>query len=168
MTDDTKMGRASFTRGDWELLADAALAAGAAVALSEPGGGTREADAVVRVWREAPDLYSDSDLILALVRTSGPETRTGSTRPPPSGPPTFDDVVDEAHHLCRQAIELLSTRGTPEDVEDYQHFVLFLARRVAGASTEGGFFGLGGEPISSAERAVLHGIADALGYHRHT
>jgi hypothetical protein len=160
------MGSKSFTRDEWELLADAALAASASIALSEPGGGRREADAVLRGWREAPDLYADSDLILALVRAFGPDTRTGPTRPPPSGQPTFDDVVDEALRLCRQAIELLSTRGTPEDVEDYQHFVLFLARRVAGASTEGGILGLGGEPISSAERAVLHGIADALGYKR--
>ena len=68
--------------------------------------------------------------------------------------------------MCRQAIELLTNRGTPEDVEDYQHFVLFLARRVAGASTEGGIFGLGGEPISRAERSVLHQIADAVGYKR--
>ena len=166
MTDDTRMGSKSFTRGDWELLADAALAASAAVALSEPGGGSREADAVLRGWSEAPDLYSDSDLIQALVRAFSPETRSGSARPPTSGQPTFDDVIGDAVNLCRQAIELLTTRGTPEDVEDYQHFVLFLARRVAGASTEGGIFGLGGEPISRAERSVLHQIADAVGYKR--
>jgi hypothetical protein len=166
MMDDTSKGITSFARGEWELLADAALAASAAIALSEPGGGRREADAVLRGWHEAPDLYSDSDLIQALVRAFDPATRTGSTRPPPSGQPTFDDVVDEAVNLCRQAIELLSTRGTPEDVEDYQHFVLFVARRVADASTEGGFLGLGGEPVSRTERAVLHQIADALGYKR--
>ena len=158
----------SFTRGDWELLADAALAASAAVALSEPGGASREADAVLRSWQEAPDLYADSNLIRTLVRSFGPETRTDSTRLRPSDQPTPDDVINEALGLCRQAFGMLEVRGTPEDIEDYQHFVLFLARRVAGASTEGGVFGLGGEPISGAERNVLHQIADAVGYHRPT
>jgi hypothetical protein len=160
MTDHT-----SFTRGEWELLADAPLAACAAIALSEPGGGAREADAVLRGWREAADLFPDSDLIQALVRALDPETRTGPARPP-AGEPTFDNVVDEALDLCRQAIALLVDRAAPEEVEDYQRFVLHLARRVAGAAAESGVFGLGGEPVSRVERAVLREIADALGYQR--
>jgi hypothetical protein len=156
----------SYTSAEWNMLGDAALAACAAIALSEPGGGSREADAVTRGWREVAEMMADSPLIQTLVRKIDPMKGGQPTPARSSGQPTFDDVVDEALHLCRQAVDLLAERGTPEDLEDYQYFVLFLARRVAGASTEGGIFGLGGEPISRGERAVLHGIGDALGYKR--
>ena len=155
-----------FTRAEWDLLGDAPLAACAAIAFSEPGGGPREADAVLRGWREAADLFPDSELILVLLRTLDPETRERPASPQSSAEPTFDAVVDEALDLCRQAVELLARRVAAEEVEDYQRFVLHLARRVAGAAAEGGVFGLGGEPVSRSERAVLREIADALGYQR--
>jgi hypothetical protein len=156
----------SFTRGEWDLLGDAPLAACAAIALSEPGGGEREADAVLRGWREAADLFPDSELIQALVRELDPGTREATAPPESPGEPTFDAIVDEALDLCRRAVDLLAGRAAPEEIEDYQRFVLHLARRVAGAAAEGGVFGLGGEPVSRAERAVLREIADALGYRR--
>jgi hypothetical protein len=155
----------SFTNAEWDLLGDAPLAACAAIAYSEPGGGPREADAVLRGWREAAGLFPDSALIQALLRMVDPETLERPGRRT-SAEPTFDAVVDEALDLCRQAVQMLSPRVAPEDVEDYQRFVLHLARRVAGAAAEGGVFGLGGEPVSRAERAVLREIADALGYQR--
>jgi hypothetical protein len=156
----------SFTRAEWDLLGDAPLAACAAIALAEPGGGPREADAVLRGWREAADLFPDSELIQALLRAFDPETREQPAHRRSSDEPTFDNVVDEALDLCRQALELLAGRAAPEEVEDYQRFVLHLARRVAGAAAEGGVFGLGGEPVSRSERAVLREIADALDYQR--
>ena len=161
MLDDT-----SFTSAEWNLLGDAPLAACVAIAFSEPGGGPREADAVLRGWREAADLFPDSSLIQALLRTLDPETRERPARAQSSEEPTFDAVVDEALDLCRQAVQLLADRATPEEVEDYQRFVLHLARRVASAAAESGAFGLGGEPVSRAERAVLREIADAMGYQR--
>jgi hypothetical protein len=156
----------SFTRSEWDLLGDAPLAACAAVALSDSGGGAREADALLRGWREAADLFPDSALIQTMVRELDPQTREGPARAPSSGELTFDAVVDEALDLCGQAVDLLAGRVAPQDVEDYRRFVLHLARRVAGAVAEGGVFGLGGEPVSRAERAVLREIADALEYQR--
>src|SRR5262245_28208744 len=112
----------SFTSAEWTLLGDAALAACAAIALSEPGGGSREADAVVRGWREAAEMMADSPLIQTLVRNIDPKQGGQPTPARASGQPTFDDVVDEALHLCRQAVAMLADRGTPEDLEDYQYF----------------------------------------------
>jgi hypothetical protein len=155
-----------FTRAEWDLLGDAPLAACAAIAFSEPGGGPREADAVLHGWREAAVLFPDSVLIQTLLRVLDPETRERPARSQSSAEPTFDAVVDEALDLCRQAVGLLGLRVAPHEVEDYQRFVLHLARRVAGAAAEGGVFGLGGELVSRAERAVLREIADALGYQR--
>jgi hypothetical protein len=160
------INQTNFSHAEWDLLGNAPLAACAAIAFSEPGGGPREADAVLRGWREAADLFPDSTLIQTLVRALDPETRERPARAQSSDEPTFDAVVDEALDLCRQAVVLLTARVALEDVEDYQRFVLHLARRVAGAAAEGGVFGLGGEPVSRAERAVLREIADALGYQR--
>ena len=166
MSQDRMTSHSQFTRGEWELLGDAPLAACAAVALSEPGSGAREVDAVLHGWREAAGLFPDSALIQALVRELDPQSRPAPAGAPTPAEPTFDAIVDEALDLCRQAIVLLAERVAPEEVADYQRFVLHMARRVAGATTEGGLFGLGGEPVSRAERAVLREIADALGYER--
>jgi hypothetical protein len=68
-----------FTRAEWDLLGDAPLAACAAIAFSEPGGGPREADAVLHGWREAADLFPDSVLIQMLLRVLDPETREVKT-----------------------------------------------------------------------------------------
>src|SRR5689334_3815609 len=99
-----------FTRGEWELLGDAPLAACAAVALSEAGGGAREADAVMRGWREAAALFPDSALIQTVVRELDPQSRPQSSRSSAPAEPTFDAMVDEALDLCRQAILLLEQR----------------------------------------------------------
>jgi hypothetical protein len=159
-------GRADFERDEWLLLGDVPLAASAAVAVASPGGGGREASALLLAWRSADAVFADSPLIQAIVDELDPEDREqqeqaaqAATEPPS----VFANVLDEAIDLCRRAVALLQAKATQQEVADYGAFVLHIARQVAEATREGGFLGLGGEAVSRAERAVLNELALALG-----
>jgi hypothetical protein len=60
------------------------------------------------------------------------------------------------HNLdnVRQAVSVLKTKATDEEVEEYRKFIVGLAERVAEARKEG-FMGLSGERVSDAERAAI-------------
>lgn len=158
--------RESFRRDEWLLLGDAPLAAGAAVAIAEAGGGRREAAAIVSGWREAGRMFANSELIVEIVAGLDPEDREQQEREQDTEqgePPAFDAIIDEALELCERAIDLLAARATPAETEDYRGFVMHIAKRVAMAENEGI---LGGEPVSRAERGVMRELAMALGFRR--
>jgi hypothetical protein len=63
------------------------------------------------------------------------------------------------HHLgiIREAVSLLESKASTDELEDYRRFTLGLAERVAGAKEEGA------EPVSDAERSAIAEISAALG-----
>jgi hypothetical protein len=156
-----------FGPREWALLADAPLAAGAAVALASEGGGRREAGAMVSGWREAARHFGQSPLIAELAARMDPEQRDQQGGGRDYGPPpTYDELLDEALSLCERAVATLAAAAPPEDVDDYRGFVLHICERVANANNEQGLFGVGGDAMSRDERGVLRVIARALGYRR--
>jgi len=60
------------------------------------------------------------------------------------------------------AVELLRSRATPEELDEYKKFILGLANRVAEARKEG-FMGLSGERVSDDERSSIAEVEAALG-----
>lgn len=58
----------------------------------------------------------------------------------------------------REGVALLEQKATPQEVDDYRRFVISLAKRVAGAKTEGD-----DKPISEAETAAIAAVSEALG-----
>jgi hypothetical protein len=144
---------------EWELLGNAALAACTAVAIAEPGGGSQEADALIKGWREAGALFPQSELIQAIVRNLDPERRAereGGVR----GAVAAAIVAA----LCDRAVRLLEERAAPAETDAYKQFVMHMATRVAQASVDGGILGLGGVRITIEERSALREIAAALRY----
>lgn len=159
--------QADFTAREWELFGNAPLAAGAAVALAEPGGATSETQALVAGWREAGALFPEIELIQAIARDLDPEARemrereSGQPRPAPSAPAS---ILDEAIDLCGAAISLLKRKASPQEVDAYKQFVLHIVRKVATAERAGGFLGLGGVRLTRDERIALSEIEAALDY----
>lgn len=150
--------RDDFTAQEWTLLGNAPLAAAAAVALAEPGGGNREADAIVQAWREAQEIFAGSRLLRALLVDFDPEHPRVLAQPPAVVGATIED---EAVALCREATTILVTQATVQDQEDYRAFVIHIATRVAEA--EGGsLFGLGGVAVTLNEQSALRAIRIAL------
>jgi hypothetical protein len=158
--------RDDFGVEEWALLCDAPLAACAAVALADSGGGGRETTALLMGWREAGRLFPASALVQALVVDADPQERALRERSTAEVQPqrtTYEDIRAEALGMCRRAHQLLAQRGTPQDVADYRGFVLHLAGKVARATGEGGLLGAGGERVSPVERATLRELAIVLG-----
>ncbi len=78
--------------------------------------------------------------------------------------------IDSKEKMHAQAIadigtvqDLLKTKATPEEADQYRQWALSVAENVAKAASEGGFLGFGGEQISDGERAAYSEIAGALG-----
>jgi tellurite resistance protein len=153
--------RSHYSAAEWRLLADAPLAAAAAVALADAGGGEREAAAMITGWRAAAVAFADSELIRDLVATMDPQDRADHERPAAQRPAGPDAIRDEAVELCMQAVELLAQRTAPAEQEAYKAFVLQIAEQVAEAASESGPFNFTNR-ISRDERSALREIAAAL------
>lgn len=153
----------SFGNDEWALLGDAPLAAAAAVAVASPGGGRREAEAMVTGWRAAGAQFGASELMSEIVAGLDPEQRQGASG---GAGYSYESIIDEAVDLCSRAVALLDAKATPGELEEYRAFVINLAERVAWANSESGFLSMGGEAMSRDERTMMRAIARALGYGR--
>lgn len=159
--------QADFSAQEWLLLGDAPLAAAAAVALADPGGGERETAALLEAWRAAEELFAACPLLVELIRDLDPQVReereTARGGHPPRRPRAAS-VLDEAQELCRQAVALLERRATPDERAAYQQFVVALAEAVAHAERSGGLLGLGGVTVTLEEQRALRAVRFALDY----
>jgi hypothetical protein len=60
---------------------------------------------------------------------------------------------------CRWAWRLLAERTGREDGDGYRHWLESIAARVCHAGRTGGLFGVGGQPVTQAERQFLIELA---------
>jgi hypothetical protein len=153
--------RSHYSAAEWRLLADAPLAAAAAVALADEGGGEREAAAIITGWRAAGLAFAASELIRDLVATMDPQDRTAHEPPPAKHPANPDSIRDEAVELCIAAADLLAQRTTPAELQAYKAFIMQIAAHVAEAASESGPFNFTNR-VSRSERSALRELAAAL------
>jgi hypothetical protein len=64
-------------------------------------------------------------------------------------------LQEKALDSMKGAVDVLRTKGGPEDLLQYSDFVRSLAMRVARAAKEGDVLGVGGELVSAGERKFL-------------
>jgi hypothetical protein len=62
----------------------------------------------------------------------------------------------------RDALALLGTKASPEEVAAYKKMLATVAEKAADASKEGGFLGFGGERVSAGEQAFLGQLKSVL------
>jgi hypothetical protein len=58
---------------------------------------------------------------------------------------------------------VLAAKSTPDEAAGFKSWLVGIANKVAEASTEGGFFGIGGERVTQAEKQAIAELATALG-----
>ena len=145
--------KSDFTEEEWKTILEAPPSAGLLVILSDRGGSIRETFSMASAYTEAREQHGEREL-LDEIASAKPETdRTRAGSPEELKQHNLDNV--------RQAVALLRTKSTDEEVEEFRKFVLGLAERVAEARKEG-FLGLSGERVSDAERAAIGEIEAAL------
>lgn len=146
--------KADFSDDEWKQVLEGPTSAGMIVIASDRGGSVRESFSMAKTYTEARQQHGASELLDEIVAAK-PEmdkTRAGSV----------EQMREHSLQNIRDAVALLESKASAEDLDEYRKFVLALAERVAEARKEG-FLGLSGERVSDEEKAALEEIRAALG-----
>jgi hypothetical protein len=141
--------KGDFTPEEWKLIEEGPATAGMILISADSGGTFRETFALARAYTDARKKHGESELLDELV----------------AGKPQFDrhrykttqELHDEGLKQIGEAVTLLRSKATPEEVAAYNEFVLAAASNVAAAHKEGG------EAVSEKEQAALDALRAQLG-----
>jgi len=151
-----------YTLEEWKLLYAAAPMVGLAVASASPNGPfgvLKEMFAVGMSIADAIHKQTTNALINALV-SDIQQRNTKMERPQSIRTP--EEAKQAAINHMRQVADLLGRKSTPEEAEGFKRWLMDIAKRVAEASNEGGFFGFGGQRVSESEQAMLKSLGESL------
>jgi hypothetical protein len=142
-------GKSAFTDEEWDTVLEGPPLAGLLVITAQRGGSFRESFALAKAYNEARQQHGESELLDEIVSVKPEIDRKRYSSP--------EELEQEGHQRLHDAVALLESKASPDEVEDYRNFVLALTRRVAAAHKEGG------ESVSPAEQAAIDEIAASLG-----
>ena len=141
--------KSAFSPEEWNTLLEGPPSAGMIVITAAHGGMFRETYAMSKAYVEARDQPGETELVDEVLAAKPAMDHTRYHSP--------QELREKGLGHLRDAVQLLGTKATPEELEGYRRFVLTLARRVAAAHREGG------QSESPAETEAIREIADALG-----
>jgi hypothetical protein len=142
-------GKSDFTEQEWETVREGPTAAGMIVITASKGGTFKETFAMAKAYAEAREEHGSSELVDAIV-SAKPEVDRHMGHSP-------QEVKSHALQHLRDAVAVLESKATPEEVDGYRRFVLTLADKVASAHREDGM------AVSGGEQAAIADITAALG-----
>ncbi len=141
--------KAAFSPEEWKVVLEGPPTAGMIVITAARGGMFRETVAMSKAYAEAHAQHGGSELLDEIVAAK-PEvdhTRYHSA----------EELRDSGLGHLRDAVALLESKATAEELDDYRRFVLTLADKVAAAHREHG------QSVSPAEAEAIEQITAALG-----
>jgi hypothetical protein len=141
--------KAAFSSDEWKVVLEGPPTAGMIVVTAARGGTFRESIAMSKAYVEARAQHGESELLDEIVAAK-PEldhTRYHSA----------EQLRDNGLQHLRDAVALVESKATAEELDGYRRFALTLADKVAAAHREGG------QSVSPAEAAAIQQIAAALG-----
>jgi hypothetical protein len=141
--------KAAFSPDEWQLVLEGPPAAGLLVITASHGGTFRETFAMSKAYVEARAQHGESELLDEIV-AERPRIERGKARTP-------EEVRDQSLRCLRDATALVEDKATTEERDDYRHFVLTVANKVAEAHREGG------QQVSPPEAQAIQDITTALG-----
>ena len=141
--------KAAFSPEEWKVVLEGPPTAGTIVVTAARGGTFRETIAMAKAYAEARGEHGESELLDEIVATK-PEvdhTRYHSA----------EELREHGLGNLRNAVAVLKSKATTEELDDYRRFVLSLAGKVAAAHREHG------QAVSPAEAEVIQQLTEALG-----
>ena len=141
--------KSAFSPEEWKTVLEGPPSAGMIVITAAHGGMFRETVAMSKAYVEARGQPGETELVDEIVGAKPAMDHTRFHSP--------EELREKGLGHLRDAVALLQTKATPEELEGYRRFVLALARKVADAHREGG------ESESPPESDAIHEIAVALG-----
>ena len=158
----------SFAPEEWTKILESVMLAGMAVSAAEPSGLwglLKEGVASSSALAAAKSDSGSSELIKAVVAEY--ETSEGRSSVQEALRKRFAgakpaDVVQRSLENLREASAILAAKA-PGDAPAFKAWLNGISQKVAEASSEGGFLGIGGVQVSDKEKATLADISTALG-----
>ena len=141
--------KAAFSPEEWKVVLEGPPTAGTIVVTAARGGTFRETIAMAKAYAEARGEHGESELLDEIVATK-PEvdhTRYHSA----------EELREHGLGNLRNAVDVLKSKATTEELDDYRRFVLSLAGKVAAAHREHG------QAVSPAEAEAIQQLTEALG-----
>lgn len=159
--------KTNFTPDEWRLLLESVMMAGVAVSAADPSG----------LWGLLKESFAESSALVAAktdpttaplikavvtdfetaqgrtVARDGMKEQLGGLKPA--------EVKAKCVATLAQAGALVDANA-PDDAQAFKAWLRQVSQHVAEASSEGGWFGLGGTLVSDAEKATLDEISGAL------
>ena len=158
----------SFTPEEWTKILESTMLAGMAVTAAEPSGLwglLKEGFASSSALAAAKADSGSSELVKAVIAeyetTEGRAAIQEALRKRFAGSKPGDAVQRSLDNL-REVSAILAAKA-PGDAPAFKAWLSSISQKVAEASSEGGFLGIGGVQVSDAEKATLSDIAKALG-----
>jgi hypothetical protein len=151
--------KAEFNAEEWSKVATGPFVAGLAVIAADRGGTVRESMELARVIAEEQQAGDTPELIGELLRER-PDAQSLMGEQQDRSPQGLQLRV---HETLRDAVDLLQSKATPEEVEAYKQLCLEIGQRVAERTKSGGVLGIGGERVSGEEQAALDELRATLG-----
>jgi len=142
-------GKSDFTEQEWDTVLKGPPAAGLMVASAAKGGTFKESFAIAKSYGEARQQHGASELLDAIV-SAKPEVDHHLYH-------SYEEIKKAAIEHVRDAVGVLETKATPDEVNDYRRFVLTLSDHVANAHREDGM------AVSGGEQAAIADVTAALG-----
>jgi hypothetical protein len=142
-------GKADFTDQEWKTVLEGPPSAGVIVVTAARGGTIRETFAIGRAYVDARGEHGASQLLDEIVAARPEIDRTRFRSP--------EELREHGLQNLREAVSLLETKATADELDDYRRFVLMLAGKVAEAHREGD------QTVNEAEREAIEEIASSLG-----
>jgi hypothetical protein len=150
----------AFSAEEWNLIRSAPILVMTGVAASDPGGligAFQESFSGVKTMMGAFKESSSLELMGALLAEKSMPTMPDKKQMLGEGnaeqqTANFKNAV---LGYVKQALALIKSKGSPEEVAAYEKMMASVAEHVANAAKEGSFFGFGGERVSPGEKAFL-------------
>lgn len=147
---------------DWQLIVSAPSLVGLAVSAASPSGPLGVVKEMFAVGMSMVDLArkrENNALIQALMEDVRHQT-TKTERPEHLS--HMDEAQAWALSELAQVPAALDRGGGGAEADAFKQWLVDVAARVAEASKEGGFFGIGGETVTDAEEQAIDEIRRAL------
>jgi len=141
--------KAAFAPEEWTVVLEGPPTAGMIVITAAHGGMLRETFAMSKAYAEARAEHGESELLDEIVAAKPKVDHTRYHSP--------EELRDDGLRRLRDAMALLESKATAEERDDYRHFVLTVANKVAAAHREHG------QAVSPAEAEGIQQITAALG-----
>jgi hypothetical protein len=149
-----------YSTSEWKAIASAPVAAGLFITMSDtsgPIGLAKEAMAVGKAMTDA--AQSGSPEIVKAIAASVKDSGRPETPDMPMG--SRAQSKQALTNTIRSAVDAVE-RHSPGEVQAYKMWLESIAKKVAEASKEGGFLGMGGTLVSVDEENALKELEQVL------